>query len=227
MIDAVDQRMKAWVSEVIGEISVSLLPPARSQGKSVGLYLLELRDRPPLRGGSRAPLQFALRYLVTSNAEDPEEAHRALGQLLFAAMENPDFELEQTPVAMEVWRAFGVPPQPSFTLLVPIQQERPERRAPLVRQPLVTKLSPAVTLHGIVLGPGDIPLPDVKVMLPSLRLTSRTDAKGRFQFHGIPQEIEIQKLEVQVKGRARSIPANQIRGEAGEPWVIHFNSLEE
>jgi len=227
MIDEMDRRLKAWVTAILGDIPVSLAPPGRAQGKSVGLYLMELCDKPPLRGAARSPLQFALRYLVTTWAEDPEEAHRTLGQLLFAAMDNADFEIEKTPVSMEVWLAFGVPPRPSFQLLLPMRKERPERKAPLVRQPLVVNASPVSSLRGVLLGPGDTPLADASVKIPALRLSSRTDSKGRFYFHTVPAELSVQSLEVNVKGRARSVPADQVRVAAGEPWVIHFKSLEE
>jgi hypothetical protein len=227
MIDEVDHRLKAWVFSILGEVPVSLASPARSPQNGIGLYLMELRDRPPLRGSKRSPLQFALRYLITSCAEEPEEAHRALGRLLFAAMENAEFEIEKAPVSMEVWQAFGVPPQPSFTILVPIQQERPQPTAPLVRQPLVANLELKTALRGVLLGPGEIPLADASVRIPSLRLSSRTDSKGRFYFHAVPRKLSVKSLEVNVKGRSRAISASQIQTADGEPWVIHFDFLEE
>ncbi|MCU0518329.1 MAG: DUF4255 domain-containing protein, partial [Oscillatoria sp. Prado101] len=90
---------------------------------------------PPLRGSQRTPLQAAARYLVTTWAGTPEDAHRLLGDLLFAAMDSAAFQAELNPLPAAAWTAFGLPPQPSFVLRVPLQIARP--------QPPVVNLSQA------------------------------------------------------------------------------------
>jgi len=89
-------------------------PGVRPTGRGVGLYLLELIQSPPPSTSRRPPLQLALRYLVTAWSDKPEDAHQMLVDLMFAAMENSDFQVEQEPVPLTLWTALTVPPRPSF-----------------------------------------------------------------------------------------------------------------
>ena len=87
MFDQVDRRLEEWVRRVLGPISVTFDPPSPVRdGTGVSCYLLAVVGDPPLRGNRRPPLQAALEYLVTTWAETPQEAHRLLGVLAFAAL---------------------------------------------------------------------------------------------------------------------------------------------
>src|SRR5262249_32982745 len=145
----------------------------------------------------------------------PEEAHRLLGQLVFAAMENPEFEIDLTPVSVTVWNAFGVAPQPAFMLSVPVQKERPEPKPGFVRQPLLVKTSPMTTLYGVVLGPGEIPIAGARVEMRALHLSTQTDRKGRFCLAAVPSEPARKELEVKAKGRKLSVTAEENHPEDG------------
>ncbi len=115
MIDQVDGRLEDWIGTVLEGTNVSLAAPSGTEtGRGIGLYLMELMHTPPPRGARRPPLQISLRYLVTTWAEKSEEAHRMLGELVFAAMEHPEFEVERDPVPVTLWTALGVAPRPSF-----------------------------------------------------------------------------------------------------------------
>jgi hypothetical protein len=147
MIDDVDQRLKAWVAEVVGEQPVTLAAPERATvEKGVNLYLLELGAAPPARSVRRVPLQFTVCYLITVGAETPELAHQLLGELVFSALEMPEFEVELAPVPLELWTALGVPPRPSFRVRVPVRRERAEPEVPRVRFPLIAQLVPKETV---------------------------------------------------------------------------------
>ena len=90
MVHLVDQRLKVWVQGIAKEMDVSLAPPnPQKTGRGVCLYLMEIAQAPPPSTGKLSPLQLALRYLVTAWSDEPEHAHRVLGELMFAAMENP------------------------------------------------------------------------------------------------------------------------------------------
>src|SRR5229473_4294663 len=159
MIDQTDRRLVAWIGGILDQVNVSLAAPAATEiGRTVGLYLLELVQSPPARGTRRPPIQMILRYLVTAQAAKPEEAHQMLGNLVIAALEDPEFEVEQEPLPIATWTALGVAPQPSFVLRVPFRHERPEKLAPPVRKPLVIKQLPLRSFEGQILGPEDIPL---------------------------------------------------------------------
>src|SRR6266850_5283921 len=132
-----------WVGTVVEGGYVSLGPPDNQRaGRGVGLYLLELVQSPPPSSNKRPPLQLALRYLITAWSGTPEDAHQMLVALMFAAMENKEFQVELEPLPVTVWTAFGVPPRPSFILRVPLRQERPQPQTKLVREPLRVESSP-------------------------------------------------------------------------------------
>ncbi len=223
MIEKVDEHLRDWVEAILGPVSVSLAPPADKQnGPGVNLYLFELIDTPPARGTKRPPLQLSLDYLVTTWAEEPQEAHRLLGELVFAAMESTDFDVELEPLPATTWAAFGVPPQPSFVLRVPLRRERPEPDISLVRRPLVVRAAPTTSLHGMVVGPEDMPIAGAIVELPSLQRSKRTDTSGRFHFSPIPAQPRKKVLCIRAKGKELTVTVEQPTSES-EPVVISFD----
>ncbi|HEV2914247.1 MAG TPA: hypothetical protein VGX92_13300 [Pyrinomonadaceae bacterium] len=222
MIDQVDRRLEDWIGSTLDQVEVSLLPPGESAtGRGVNLYLMELINNPPARGLRRPPVQMMLRYLVMTRADKPEDAHRMLGDLVIAALENPEFEVELEPLPVAVWTAFGVAPRPCFVLRVPLRHERPEKLAPSVKHPLVVKQSPLRSLHGQVLGPESIPIMNARVELPALQLSTRTDSRGRFHFSAVPAEPRVKLLRVLAKGREYSITTEQAERDH-EPFVINL-----
>ena len=229
MIDEVDQRLKAWVGRVLGEVPVSLHAPDReSVDRGVGLYLLELGAAPPPRTERRPPLQLSVCYLVTVGGEgQPERAHHQLGELVFAALVETDFEVDLTPVPLAVWSGLGVPPRPSFRVRVPVRRERPMPVVPRVHVPLVIHASPVQdALTGSVVGPGDVPIPGALVELPSLRLSTRTDARGVFRFPSVPPARSLGRLEVRAKGELLALGAEAL-ATGGAPLVIRLPLKEE
>ncbi len=222
MIDETDRRLTSWIGGILDQVNVSLAPPEPTEsGKGVGLYLLELLQSQPPRGTRRPPLLLTLRYLVTTHAPKPEEAHQMLGALVIAALENPEFEVEQEPLPVSLWTALGVAPRPSFVLRAPFRHERPEKLAPLVRQPLIVRQVPLRGFAGRVLGPDDIPIMNARVELPALNLYTSTDSKGSFHFAAIPDAPGSRLLRVRAKGQEFSINTEQAEAD-NEPLVIHL-----
>ena len=222
MIDEIDRRLSDWISSTLEQVEISLAPPGASKtARSVGLFLLELIHNPASRGARRPPIQITLRYLVTTQADKPEEAHQMLGELVIAALQESDFEVEQEPLPLLVWSALGVAPRPSFVIRVPFRHERPEKLAPLVRRPVVIKQSPLRSLSGQVLGPENIPIMDARVELPALQLYTNTDSKGRFHFSAVPSQPRPKLLRVRAKGKEFSINTEQAESDS-EPILIHL-----
>ncbi|MCE9673647.1 carboxypeptidase-like regulatory domain-containing protein [Myxococcus stipitatus] len=215
------------MSRIAGQTPVFLGVPDRdSLERGVCLYLLELGPAPPSRGGARAPLQISVCYLVTAGAASPEEAHRLLGELVFAAMEETDFEVDLTPVASSVWAGLRVPPRPAFRVRVPVRRERPASVVHHVRFPLVTQTVSAEALLGCVVGPGDVPIPGALVELPALRLTTRTDDQGRFRFPRVPPVTALGHLEVRARGELLALAPEALAAEP-QPLLIRLPLKEE
>lgn len=222
MADPVGKELKEWVEATLEGTSVSLAPPS-DEGEGVHLYLMGFGAEPPARSTrTRVPLQLALRYLVTAYAEAPEEAHSLLVELAFAAMEHDDVELDLDPIPAALWSAFGVRPRPAFVLVVPLRRERPQPEVPYVRQPLVVHAGPVTRLEGIVLGPDRIPVVGASVELPDLRMRTRTDRRGAFQFKAVPGASVGKRLRIRAKGQEVDVQVDEQALEA-DPFIIHFD----
>jgi hypothetical protein len=228
MIEEVDQRLSDWITSVYSEeIEVSLRPPGKKMGdkKMVGLYLKDILPSAPHRGARRPPLQVSLRYLITAWAKSPQEAHQMLGQLLFAAMEHPGYEVELAPIPAEVWNAFGIVPMPAFMLRLPLRVERPEKPVQFIRSPIEIKKSSLASMGGTVIGPDEIPLTNARVELSTHNLVARTDIKGRFIFPAVPTQPAQKKVCITARGRKlfKEVDFTKVKQE---PWIIYFDVLE-
>lgn len=227
MIEAFDDQVRDWIVSVAEGKQVSLAAPASQRsGSGVGAYLVDLMKAAPVNTIKRPiPLQITLRYLVTVWSDKPEDAHQLLVRLMFAAMESNNYQVEPEAVPVSLWTAMGLPPQPSFFLRVPVVYDRSGAPPKLVRQPVKIQTSSVISLHGLVLGPGNTPLADCRVEIPALRLSTSTDYKGRFCFNGVPGEGKNQ-LVVSAKGRELPVTFDRTYPDSAAPLVINFSPLE-
>ena len=219
MIDEVDQQLSKWVEDVLPGASVTLDGPAGA-GEDVGLYLFEMADLPPARGEERPPLQVRLGYLVTTSGTDVTLAHSRLGKLLFAALTHPDWEVRYPGDIAEFWNAVGQPPRAGFILTIPLRQPVEAKPPPPVQGPLRVQGVTSRAMEGVVLGPGDVPISDAFVEIPSLALTTRSDRHGRFRFAAIPTAPVEQQLRVRAK--AREFPFT-VDSSNPSPYVLRLD----
>ncbi len=227
MINQMDDHLKNWVTQILGPTQISLSGPGSNPSlPGVDLYLFELANSFPAAGGRLQTLKLELRYLITTWASVPDEAHRMLSRLVFGAMNHNLFELDLTPLPATTWQAFGVPPRPAFILRTPLSMERPELPTRLVTQPMVLKDAPLVVLEGLVLGPQDTPLDNVLVEIPFLNLTTYTNWKGSFRFPAVPALPGKLHLRAVLKGWTLAVEAES-PSLAHEPLVIHFDPFDE
>lgn len=229
MIEQMDAKVRAWIEATLDSTSVSFdRPVEEAEGAGVSAYLLTVSpSSEPARLRDRPPLKIILRYLITTWAEDPHEAHRLLGELLVQALDHSEFETEPEPVADSLWAALGAVPQPSFVLEVPLLSERPaEAAAGIVLEPLVIEHRPVERVFGRVLGPGEAPVPDAVVQVEPKGVPVRTDADGRFRAMTGTGKLQAKKIRVRHKGRPASI-RTEMGPNAGSPLTIRIQSLEE
>lgn len=221
-----DDRLKDWVTTTISGLDVSMGTPGQQKtGRGVGLYLLEMLQSPSPSTGTRPPLRLILKYVVTSWASKPEDAHAILVQLMLAAMENPDYEVDLEPVPIVGWSAFRVPPQPSFILRVPLRHERQPGKRTLVRGPLQVNWKSPATLYGIVQGPDAVALSNCRVEIPALNLSTSTDYGGKFFFPNVPEGDK--QLIVKAKGRQLIVHSGEGHSDNSAPMRIQFSSWED
>ncbi|MSP13085.1 MAG: carboxypeptidase regulatory-like domain-containing protein [Chloroflexi bacterium] len=232
VIEHADQRLKEWATTVLQgagrqQTPISLaLPDDGQAGSGVSMYLLDLAPISPAGHARRLPLQISLRYLVSTWADNPAESHHLLGILVFAALEDPQFEVDLEPAPIATWAAFGVKPRAAFLLRVPLRLDRPEPSTKFVRRPLVIKAAIMIPFHGQVLTTNDIPLAGAVVELPALQVSTRADVNGYFRFSAVPAAPPIQQVTVKAKGQAQNFTVNQAASDH-ELLVIHFDIREE
>lgn len=225
MIEEADDLVTEWASSVLPRADVALgRPEEEKAGAGVRIHLLELVQKPLPRGQRKPPLQMSLRYLVTTWADEPRHAHKLLGDLVFAASESTDFEVELEPLPDSIWPALGATPRPHFVMRVPVSRERAQPETKLVRKPLVVHATRLSRLEGRIIGPDDIPVPDAYIELPSLRRFTRSDPSGHFEFDAIPSDPPVKELHIRAKGRDFALAGDPSLD--GHPVVIRLDLVE-
>lgn len=221
MIDAWDEQLSAWVESVTNGITPSLAAPTDAEaGLAVNVYLLEMVDDPHRHLSERPLLQPVLRYLVTTSAGEPKDAHHLLSILLYAALVDPNFEVELEPVSNQVWTALRILPRPAFMIRVPLAHEWIGQPHPLVREVVANTTVPA-NFFGLVTGPDGLPLALVQVDFPALNRSTYTDSKGHFVLGGVPPSPQAKKLTLRAKGVEHEVILEDT-GTPDAPVVIPF-----
>jgi hypothetical protein len=219
MIDQIDERLKTWVQSVVGSVPVALTPPTETQADPVvHLYLMKIVPVLAAPDATRLPKQVKLHYLVVVRAADLDQAHRLLGDLILAALDSTDFDLDYDPLPAETWLALGAELQPAFVIQVPFTRERPAPNGQVVRAPMVTRATSITSLQGVVVGPQDLPLQGILVELPTLRQYQRTDSRGRFRFPTGPADPPTKHLRLTGKGHELEVNVEQ----GSDPLVIRL-----
>lgn len=227
MINQFDERLSSWVEGMVAGVKTSFAAPKDGdESLAVNLYLLELADDPLRHTSGHPKIQPSLRYLVTTSAGDPKDAHDLLGRLFYAARKHPEFEVELERVDTQLWSAFGIAPRPAFVLRLALPDQWPAplpADVPLVTQGLAAALGELVPLYGLVLGPKDTPLASARVEMivlwerredpahleevplttsyTQLERAAYTDPKGRFTLPGIPAAPAAKTVLVRARGR--------------------------
>jgi hypothetical protein len=228
VIDQGDQSVAEWVGSVLDGVEVTFAPPSRqvADKATVSIYLHDLLPASATVDNRRTPsLKLQLRYLITTAAKDPLEAHRMLGELVFSAMEHKAFQVNLEPLPAAAWQALGVAPLPAFMLQTLLIRPR-EQTHRFVRQTVDLSASPVVTINGIVVGPRDLPIVNARVEYPAAGAVTHTDNKGYFHLVATPPSSEASsQFLIQAKGREQSVSVKP-KEMQNQPVVIHFDVLE-
>ncbi len=226
MIEEIDIQLKDWINSVVNGVPVSIAAPSEPDNKPlIGLYLMDLHPASSVRNTHTLPLQIALRYLVTVFAQTAEQMHRLLGDLVFAAMERNEYEVDLKPPSSQVWNAFGIAPRPCFFLCLQLVKERSKPDIKLVREPVVNLNVGVMNLEGLVVTPDSIPIHGARVELSALQLATHTDNKGHFRFPAIAPLPAKKQIKIEAKGHEMAFET-EYREESNRPLIIVFNAKE-
>lgn len=209
--DDVTREIVAWVQESLPDLPVRVL--ASDDVERRPEITVQLANIAPLPGprSDRAPFVLAIDYLISVRSDDPFAAHRAVGELLFAALRRPDFEIRQGLAITAATERQDNHVLPGVLIRAKLARDRVFDQAPLVRRPPVVEVEGVVPLEGIVLGPNDIPVPDAAVEIIALGASVLTDGQGRFRFAAAPGGAKPVKLSA--RKRAAQAYANALPGE--------------
>jgi hypothetical protein len=228
VIDQGDQSVAEWVGSVLEGVEVSFSPLAQEAAEKpiVSAYLLDLLPASATANNRRTPSQqLQLRYLITTASKDPFEAHRMLGELVFSAMEHEKFQVDLEPLTPATWQALGLAPAPAFLLRTLLIRPRAQTER-YVSQAVDLSASTVVSINGIVVGPGDLPIVNARVEYSATGAVTRTDNKGYFHLVATPPSSKASsQFLVQAKGREQSVSVKP-KEMQNQPVVIHFDVLE-
>lgn len=237
MIESSDAFLIDWASSVLDDADVALELPddtePRTETPLVSLHLLQLSA--PTRDLRTVVLEYAfdLHYLVTVSCSDLAKAHARLGQLLIAAEQHTNMNVDATPPSPDLWSALGLFPRPSFWIRVQAVYEIARPDVPLVRAPIAVRTRPMAMLHGLIVGPEDQPVAGANVRHGVNGTLVRSDRRGRFSMQ-VPVVAESERadgrpgpmLEVKARGRNMRVPVPDRTYSAEEPLVIQLSPRE-
>lgn len=211
-------QLVAWVRGV-SDAEISFEPPSteHDKGSGIGLYLLEMRGDLPLSPARPDTRQLELSYLVTTWADSADDASQLLIDLCFAAMDQPDMDVELEPPETNLWQALGVPPQAAFRVNVPLRRGRAAPDTRPVLRPLMIQAAGLISITGYVRTPTDSAVPEARVEIPILGRAATTDGKGAFRLDGIPNDKRPVRIRVRARGREVT---RELGGDDDRSYVV-------
>jgi len=226
-LEAIENRLRDWAGKALkSEVSFRMPEKTQPAGDLINFYLFDLLNTPRPRTGSQRPAtQVTLRYLATVTSPEPENERRLASELMFEAIDNTDLDIEPDPVPLPLWLALGLPPRPAFVFRIGLLRQTQEEHAPVVRK-LEVRSAAIVGMNGRVIGPGDAPVMNAVVEMPTLRRSARTDSAGRFAFSTVPAEPQEVELVVRARGKEMSVRTSA-HHSAEKLVVVKFDRLEE
>ncbi|WP_432826885.1 carboxypeptidase-like regulatory domain-containing protein [Dactylosporangium sp. CA-092794] len=217
-ISAATEALLRWAAGT--GLTVAAGPPVPESPADAYCWLLNLLPEQQLRANpGGGPLRLRLRYMLCAGRPDDLEP---LDLLLRASVGGP-YEPVFEPVPAGLWEAVRAVPRPAFHVDVVTRLDRPRPATPLVRETLRLVPTPLRELTGVVLGPGDVPLPGLRVETGDGLAAAHTDAAGRFALPGLPAD---RPIALRLTGRGRQFH-HQVPADDPRPAVIRCEFRED
>lgn len=172
----------AWLTAVAPSFDVRLAHPGLDPAAGRTGDVVDVRLA-AINGGTRpkasdSALDLILDYAVTVSAADPLRAYGVLGEIAFGAQADPEMEMLGLPPALA--ERLGL------VLRLRLRRDRHVPAAKRVRHRLQALLGAPEALDGVVLGPGNEPIPGAELTIPALGSRTTSDAAGHFRFEALP-----------------------------------------
>jgi hypothetical protein len=171
------------------------LPETSANHRRPHLHLLplELRDGGPARAAGFPAARALAVHLVTASARDQLTALDTLAHAAEAVQASHGLLADLTPPTVALWSALGIPPRPSWHLLVPVMPPPAPVAAPATA-PLRTALGSIMRWRGRVLNRAGLPL-TATISARGLRQPVRTASDGSFVLV-VPADAPPERLSV-------------------------------
>ncbi|WP_316204473.1 carboxypeptidase-like regulatory domain-containing protein [Bradyrhizobium sp. SZCCHNS3051] len=194
-VDEATQALVGWIGRVVPHVAVSVRSARETEPRDgITVRLLQVTPRARPRTAA-SPLELSLRYDVALQLGDPLAEQRAIGEIVFAALLAPDYQIDP-----------AVRDGSCLTLVTRLARMRDVKLAPTPRR-LRADVEPARAFEGVVLGPGARPIADALVAIGGTAQRMHTDRVGRFRFTAVPGSADKLKLTVWAMGRCATIDA--------------------
>lgn len=228
MIDKLDRQLKAWISETIKQdTDISFAPPSLSSDKTiVSAYLYKLDNSLANSTARNIPFQITLCYLITVQSNNPIESHKLLGELLLAANERSDINIDLSGFNADFWQSLNMPPQPHFVMKIPLTLTEQSNETPaIIKEPTIVDLGFIKNIKGLLLGPDKQPISGAKITSTSTNATVLTNNNGIFSITTGAKELKTFNCLIHTKGQQFSLSV-PIKAEQNSPITIHLDTLE-
>jgi len=210
-----------WLSQA--GIRAGVAPPgdAGPGPRAVRVWPLALLPEQAVRVTTgRGPLRLRVRYLLSAGPADPPagpDLVDLLDRVLVAASADGPVHVPVEAVPADLWRSFGLVPRAGLYADVPTRVSRPEPRPARVAAPLRLDGTGLARIHGKVVGPGEVPVPGIRVVVADTGASTYTDQHGRFWFAALPAGRPARLL---LSGKGFDLVA-EVAAPSTEPVVIH------
>lgn len=212
--------LREWLSR--SGVPVRLAPPgAGGDAAAPGVCLWPLAVLPEQatrRPQGRDPLRLRVRYLIHTGGADPtDDAVTEEFDRILTSLPDSTVHLVLDPVTLDTWRGFGVSPQLGLYLDVVTQASAPSPAPPRVRAAMRLSTEPLARVHGMVLGPGGVPVPGMRVVEQQTGAATYTGNRGEFAFPAVPAGGP---TRLRLSGRGQHLVA-EVAEQSDEPIIIH------
>jgi len=216
---AQQKKIEDWVEKSLDKTSVQWgVAGNEKKSNTINFQMIQVAPAMKEMGGSKlAPLHLTVSYLVTASSDE------ILTELMFAAMNHGQYDIQQEVLTADMWLALDLVPRAAFVLKVRVSKEIEQVKTPIVRTATVQGKSVG-DLFGTVYGPNETPIRSALLELIGLNKKTKTDRKGFFRISGIPSNTALE-LKVKAKGVEKIIKLS-INRDPSKHMDVHINLKE-